>query len=363
MEYLEYVLRGDAAILIRMYGVGDRVLVPSQIGHVPIRALADHVFAPDASVMFRPQEIRTAILDGDEFRPEPLPRDPDRGSREGIELPARSAGSIRSVFLPEGIEQIGNYAFYGLFNLEEISFPSTMRSIGSGLFSGCGKIRRMDFSMDSEREEEPSGCEMQFPQKKELSSFVTPGILREAVWSVPYELEAVLKEAGSGKERLRLLFPEYYEEPKENTPARIISIIYHGTGHPYRNCFLGREIQFERYDETFPLAKAQESRETCIRLAMNRLRSGLRLSEEAETRYVDYLRGDLEALFSGLLSREEFDLNAEMSVLDRHGFFTENTLGCMLDLAAKAGRADGVSFLMDLERKKKPVGGRRKFEF
>lgn len=37
----------------------------------------------------------------------------------------------------------------------------------------------------------------------------------------------------------KLVFPEYFEESVENTPARIIMREMHGCGHMYRYCFDG----------------------------------------------------------------------------------------------------------------------------
>lgn len=59
----------------------------------------------------------------------------------------------------------------------------------------------------------------------------------------------------------RLMFPEFYEEGVENTPARILETHVHGSGILYRNCFQGRKIDFYQYDNAFPHAMAQESGE------------------------------------------------------------------------------------------------------
>ena len=41
-----------------------------------------------------------------------------------------------------------------------------------------------------------------------------------------------------------LVFPEFYVEGVENTPARILEERIHGTGMKYRNCFKGKVFDF-----------------------------------------------------------------------------------------------------------------------
>lgn len=52
------------------------------------------------------------------------------------------AGSaIDKISIPEGVETIGEYAFYDCPELEEITIPSTVVSIGKGAFANCPKLR------------------------------------------------------------------------------------------------------------------------------------------------------------------------------------------------------------------------------
>ena len=45
---------------------------------------------------------------------------------------------IISIAIPNGIENISNYAFQGCPNLREIAIPNSVKSIGEGAFSGSG---------------------------------------------------------------------------------------------------------------------------------------------------------------------------------------------------------------------------------
>lgn len=59
---------------------------------------------------------------------------------------AFAATSIKSIVIPEGVSQLGDYTFYGCANLKEISLPSSLEKIGKGAFSGCTALAKADLS-------------------------------------------------------------------------------------------------------------------------------------------------------------------------------------------------------------------------
>ena len=56
---------------------------------------------------------------------------------------------LREVVLNEGLLNIGNWSFDGCYNLECITFPSTLTEIGQHAFRGCRKLKRVDISEGS----------------------------------------------------------------------------------------------------------------------------------------------------------------------------------------------------------------------
>ena len=50
---------------------------------------------------------------------------------------------IKSITIPENIEKLGNYTFYGLRYLKEIFFPKTLNSIGSHLFENNENLEKI----------------------------------------------------------------------------------------------------------------------------------------------------------------------------------------------------------------------------
>ncbi len=52
---------------------------------------------------------------------------------------------ITSVIIPDGVTEIGKYAFSGCVGLNSISFPATLRSVWDGAFYGCRSIEEIVF--------------------------------------------------------------------------------------------------------------------------------------------------------------------------------------------------------------------------
>ncbi|MCM1365536.1 MAG: leucine-rich repeat domain-containing protein, partial [Ruminococcus sp.] len=74
----------------------------------------------------------------------------------------KNADEIRSVILPEGLENIGDLAFYGCSVLTCVSIPSSVRSIGSYAFAECTSLLRADLPEGLEDIGEAAfrGCEV-----------------------------------------------------------------------------------------------------------------------------------------------------------------------------------------------------------
>ena len=357
MEYAAYTVQGDHVILYRLYGTGPVVEVPDRIEGKRVEILADHLFANEMSVLCDPKQMSLARLRGNSWEVQngeallALLRDAENGTPAGmpelsvedvpvrimktLEKEALCADRVSVVHIPEGVRQIGNYAFYGLYQLREVSFPSTIQKIGWGMFNGCRKVNRLMLELKETQE-------------------LTPPAMKELLDALPNELDVIVRRGAD--ELYRLRFPAYYEEGKENTPARIIEIIYHGTGHQYRNCFLNRVLQFDRYDEVFPLAAAQENPQTNVHLILNRFRSGPAPKKEIQQRYLEYLRQENTVLMEEILSDPDFSPESELRLLDGLDFFTSTLIDASIQAASRKENTRAVSCLMEI-RGRRFAGG------
>lgn len=371
MDIIDYIDKSTYVILLRVYTESDTIQIPEQIDGKPVRELADHAFADEPSVLYAESEKRRAVRSGDcwtfqsagagasaaptHFSGERTER-PDasvnaavpNSERRSTLPPALCGRRLRAVILPDALAAIGNYAFYGCDNLKTVSFPASIRRIGSGLFNSCPALLVLVFR--------------QAVSAAPSAPPATPALLQEVLRTVNHEVEVRLQDP-SGQDAVRLLFPEYYEEPKENTPARIIEIIWHGTGYQYRQCFLQRKLQYSQYDSLLPAADAQEMPQTLVRLCLDRLITPAELSRVHLESYVSCLRKQPDALWTFLLADQETDLTDWLRVLERSGYFTEERLDQMIDQASSAGRADASVYLMDLRRRMFRPSSGSKYDF
>ena len=182
---------------------------------------------------------------------------------------AFSGSSITHLELPRTVRRLGRYALYGCGTLEEVGFCEGLRDIGAGAFTGCHHIRRLRITVG---EDETSA-------------------LRDVLTEIPEELEV---EYLRGSEKAVLMFPEYYEEGVENTPARIIEHHTHGSGLLYRNCFVSRRLRFREYDARFPYALGQERDAFLVRLVLGRLMYPYELADQDRQKYEDWLLDHME---------------------------------------------------------------------
>lgn len=189
---------------------------------------------------------------------------------------------ITHLTLPPSIRRLGRYALYNCSHLTEFSFPGSIRDIGAGAFTGCHHIQKLCVTIDKDR----------------------PSCLREILMEVPEELsvEYICPEGTAS-----LIFPEFFEESIENTPARIISIQTHGSGIQFRNCFLHKKFQFAEYDKFFSFAIVQERFEFLIQLVLKRLRYPLCLSEQAKNDYTAYLNDHFDEAIAYFTKKQELE--------------------------------------------------------
>ena len=227
--------------------------------------------------------------------------------------------ALKMIDLPRGIEVIEDYAFYRCLALEEIHLYAGIRRLGCGAFMGCKKLKKIVI--------------------KDVEDDIY--FLTEILYDFQYEVEVELYFKDGTL--VKLTFPEYYEESVENTPARIIEIVFHGSGYKYRQCIRNRQMDYAKYDSVFTYAIAQEFTPTCIRIAMNRLSTPIGLKDGAKERYLEYLREQSLEVAKELCGRDDLE---GLQVLADAAYFTEEILGVFQDRASAMGRAEIASFLL-----------------
>lgn len=291
MEFL-YQIEEKGIKIEQCCGPLQRVEIPAQIEEKEVYALADYAFS-DA----RRTKQRTDAISG---------------------------SKLKEVCLPDTLREIGGYAFYGCWNLERMELYHSMSDIAGGAFTGCHRLKELYIHM------------------KDAWGYCFKDIISE----LRHELKVTL-EYGDGEEA-RLLFPEYYEEAVENTPARILETHFHGSGYRYRQCFQDGRFQYQEYDSLFYEACAWESDDFCIELALLRLLYPYGLSEDAKGCYQSFL---MENRMTAALWCLEFEQNEKLEYISGFIEWSGEELEDLIRQANQMGRLEIQSFLMDYKSK------------
>lgn len=331
-----YEIQDKTVIIRRCFGYGDEIEIPGSLVGYPVTELAPYIF----SEHFRKEELKEGIEAGRVFF---------FGEDGGRAL---CGSRLRKVSLPPALQKIGAYAFYNCSNLEELSFYGGLKDLGAGLFTGCHRVKQLRLAL----------------------GHTGTSCLQEMLMELNEELRLTL--CGENQEA-RLVFPEFYEEGVENTPARILMTQMHGSGMHYRNCFYQKKFDFHAYDGCFFRARAQEREALVLELAVSRLRFPMGLGTEEKAVYEGWLREHLPE--AGRQAAEHRDMELLRWLVGGFLFGKEASgekkyagekqsqekkelLRHMLGQAAERGFAEGSAFLLDVLHQRFPAGEER-FEF
>lgn len=252
------------------------------------------------------------------------------------------AGSaVEEVYLPRALKRIGRYGFYSCEHLRAIHIYAETMEIGGGILNGCLNVRELFIHMSAD-------------EKSALRDLVTE--LGERI-IVHYFLP---DGNGGEREAARLVFPVYYDEAVENTPARITVSNIHGTGQKYRYCFTDRKLRFERYDKLFVYEKAEEPVTAAAEIAMFRLWYPYGLWEDAKKVYEDFLQENLYEVLAGNLGKPDIFKRLFWEFAGKS--LTKEETDRLISEASKRKLAEISGILMDYKHRSfRPK--EKKFEF
>lgn len=308
-----YEIKNGCAVVRRCYDFGNEAEIPSEIDGHPVTELGAYAFS--------------AHMDREQFWHELGNRtvkiwNPETGEQEVSEpdaetVPGLQGMQVETVRLPEGLRKIGAYAFYNCNALSELHFHSSLKDLGAGLFTGCHHLRRLNVTLD----ETETSC------------------LKEILIEVPEKMAVTVE----GQLRAKLLFPEFFEESVENTPARILMTHMHGSGMNFRNSFYMKKLDFRAYDACYYMAKAKEDFDTVLEITLNRLQYPVGLSEDRREDYESWLNGHLVQAFEKAVEHRDLDM---LMWLTEHGKPDDGLLS-QTAIAASDGFPEGVAYLQD----------------
>lgn len=324
MEYNQafaYEIKKGGIIIWRCFALDVCAVIPPEIAGYPVRELAPYAFSAhqDDSCLAGKAMTGEIMAPGDQK-----------------EIPALCGERLEEILIPDTIERVGRYCFYNCERLEKMEFSGNLKDWGSGAFTGSHKIRHLTVRVRDEGRSTLKEVLQELPEELEVDYYMQKSV-----------------DGGEQTEHARLMFPEFFEEGVENTPARILETHVHGSGLYYRNCFRERAFLFGEYDSRFAYARADERPEVLIRMVVGRLRYPCGLSEKARQSYENYLCEERRESGRYILETEEISLlswfmerlwqeNQTLSEAEKREF-----LDWILEYAGKEGKIPAVSFLMD----------------
>lgn len=308
---IQYVRVDDGAAVLSCEGAGSFVRLPKQVDGLPVKEICPYAFSalgaaaehlsPGTEVLCARVGLAAAPVAEERFL---------------------GGTGLKEAMLPSGIRSVGEYAFYNCADLSVIRLGGGVARIGNGAFMNCGRLKGIYFSVSPD------------------SETCLPGLLAE----IQHEVRIVFQFDGKKSE---WIFPEYFEESIENGPARIFEHFIRGAGYRYRQAFQGDRLDGENYDRQFSAAKNEAEPKTLLRIALARLRTPFHLAELAEERYLSYLKENAVAAAELLIRNDD---PAGLVFLSKRNVITREIIGPVLEAAARAGRTECMSVLLNERR-------------
>lgn len=300
-----YEKTGDGIRILRCYGVSSKVVIPKELKGLPVTELSAYAFAKE------------------------MEQEPENTSG----LPCVCGSVLEELYLPETIRRLGRYVFYNCIQLRKLSFYSNIAFMGAGGFIGCEKLSHLVLY----QKEGPS-CLREILQD-----------LKQPVTVDCYKEEGALE--------CHLVYPEFFEEAVENTPARIISTQTHGMGIQYRNTFRDTRIVFSEYDKLFETGKYNIDFINIIEMSTARLMYPFQMEDSAKERYSVWLRQHLREAAEYFLEQDKVKALRWMA---EDFVETREELEVLLQAANNKKDAEILSSLMDILHRRFP-GKRKRF--
>ncbi len=264
------------------------------------------------------------------------------------ELPVRSIAAhafsgrdeLRSVRLGRNLKMLRPFAFYNCTALRTMELCSTTDDCYDGVIRQCPSLRRITVHMI-----QPDNYVLLRSLLQDVDSTLTFRLL----------FDEPLTEGGGNE--LRLTFPEYVNEAREDTMARAIHFSIEGAGMAYRECVGKRQLDLNGYDRLLDRLTEYDFA-VAVRIALDRLQYPVGLSEQAEKGYESFLRENAEGVLEILIHEDREDSRAaELQLLTRRRLPDDKALEHGLQLAAQEGRTGLCGILMEYRRTRQGTNG------
>ena len=313
---VHYRILENGIEIVRCLGLDSKVVIPKMIEGKAVIKVAPYAFSSRKAT----EELDVHVCEVED------------SISFGGEEKLLAGLEVEEIILPDTVEEIGRYIFYGCRNLRSLQFSSHLKQVGSGAFTVCSGLSRLKVYM------------------KEGKQSCVKEILGE-LW----QRMDVIFSYEDGTEA-HLVFPEHYEEAVENTPARLLYTHHHGSGNNYRQCFYNKELDYRKYDELFSMAVVMDDLDVLIDLSFGRLEFPYELTKKNELEYINYIRCHLNEIVKYLIQEKNLH---RLRFISEKNIWSEEIIEEAVDFSAQAGETEILSFLMNEQHKLFPKKKKR----
>lgn len=303
--------------LLRCETSAPQLLLPDELDGLPIIRLGDYVFSAREPKQLPEGAFRLRL------------------TSDGEELPAHDASALRMVRLPQKALSLGNYAFYGCTGLEALEIGGHLQTVGTDAFMNCFSLRRMTLTAPAEE------CRC------------LRGLLQE------YSGELELCFAPAAGPECRLFFPAYDEDYEEMAAPHIFHYNIRGVGYLCRQSFDGHCFHYNQYDASLDLLLRTHEFSLAVRMAMDRLRFPVQLSETARAAYLSCLEQHTEQALELVLTEAD---TAPLSFLLSLDLLGRPALAEGCEMARTARRTEALGLLLEYQNRRFGAPRARSFD-
>ena len=269
-------------------------------------------------------------------------------------------GQLRDLILPEvmgglPVRSIAGHAFEHRKELRSVSLPQSLKTLRSFAFYGCTALSSME--LYNTTDDYYDGVIRQCPSLHYVTVHcVIPDnyvIVREMLNDIDGVLCFRLR---TPEGEIRLTFPEYVNEAKEDTMARAIHFSIEGAGMAYRECVGKRSLDLAGYDRLLGRLTDYDH-DAAARIALGRLACPVNLSEKSAAGYEDFLRTNDVKVLTGLIrAAGDPERRENLAVLTSRGLIGRQALESGLEEASRAEETEICGLLMEYRRQAFPSG-------
>lgn len=305
--YIEYTIYEEKVTVVSCKGYGKSVILPSFIKDLPVVKVGAYAFS-------NLSKSRDCISSDNTIYIEKI---------SGITVPGSEVQyihgrSLEEVFLPETLEVIDEYAFYDCRELAVIHMWGGRIQLENGVFMNCEKLVKVNVEGYAD----------------EINS------VREILSEISVE---VCVTYSCSEEKGVFIFPEFYEDSIENSPARVFHYMIYGAGYRYRQCFEQGRLNILAYDMVFQSAEIQNIEETALKIALIRIQYPYQLQESIKIKYINYIKLHIEGAIELVLNANDL---GGMIILTSLEIMTEKDYTNALELATSLGKKEFASILL-----------------